>query len=62
MNESPISSLQSFRALLETQADNIMGDKNWNYEDLNKLAPDLLDLILSVDEQISEALAARATL
>lgn len=39
-----------------------MGDKNWNYEDLNKLAPDLLDLILSVDEQISEALAARATL
>lgn len=61
MHESPIPSFYLFRALLETQADNIMGDKNWTFEDLNKSAPDLLNLILSVDEQISDALAARAT-
>ena len=61
MIESPILNFQLFRALLETQADDIMGDKNWTFEDLNKSAPDLLNLILSVDEQISDALAARAT-
>jgi hypothetical protein len=44
-----------WRGLLECQANNIMNDLNWTFEDLNRVDPDLLAAIIEADEQIKGA-------
>ena len=41
-----------WRGLLECQANNIMGDNEWTYEDLNRADPELLNAILEADAQL----------
>jgi len=40
--------------LLECQANNIMGDNDWTYEDLNRVDPELLTAILEADQQLTK--------
>ena len=44
--------IKLWRGLLECQANNIMGDSDWTYEDLNRVDPELLDAILEADAQL----------
>lgn len=44
--------LRLWRDLLECQANNIMGDSDWTYEDLNRVDPELLNSIIEANEQL----------
>jgi hypothetical protein len=46
--------IRLWRGLLECQANNIMGDNDWTYEDLSRVDPELLTAILEADQQLTK--------